>query len=674
MPTGSGLGAAVLDSLVEGVGKPFVRLAADAAPGTVGPARIPVSPKRPKSAKEADLEALLGKSLANLALHGDAPNDWKDAAGLGLGVAGIVPFGRGVRGAGAGIKAGLKARDEAEAAVRLGPKTLDETVQEALEGAPEAIAAQNKVYSQERAARAQGAMKAYYDNGGGTAGRNAALGELKGALPKIDWNGFTEFTPETVDRMTRHVFEETDLQFYEKVRLAAGLDRVVSGRAPQESQRLLIERVFGKATADSLTRVEHRDLLRRLYDGGLKIWNIPRTVMASYDISAPFRQGLVSGSRHPVIFARNFKPMLKALGSEKFTDAIMEEIPTRANFQRYGVAKLNIQDMHGTGPLREEQFPGSYVDSLPGIKNSGRAYTVFLNKMRVDTFDRLVDVAGNHGKNVDDPRFLKALGEYINTSTGRGRIPGAHGEDAAQFLNTFLFSPRLLASRFQILNPNYYVRLYRQDPFVAGQALRAAGQTLAAISSMAYLANNIPGTDVGMNPLSADFGKVRIGNTRVDFAGGFQPLIVLYSRLYKKKSVSSSSGSEQDINGGFGTSTRPDVVYRFFQSKMSPSMRLIWDRAAERTYIGDPVTVKGQLWSMAPLNLQGAANTYETEGSVPAAAGAAALGSIGFGVGSYPDKSPTSRKTKKSEKSSWRQPGTSLSSSPGIDKSKWAQP
>lgn len=45
---------------------------------------------------------------------------------------------------------------------------------------------------------------------------------------------------------------------------------------------------------------------------------------------------------------------------------------------------------------------------------------------------------------------------------------------------------------------------------------------------------------------------------------------------------------------------------------------------------------------MAPLNLQSAYDTYKTEHSIPGAVGSAALGSIGFGLGSYPDKKATS--------------------------------
>lgn len=633
----------------------------------------------------------VGKGLTNLA-QGQGPKNWQDVAGLGVGVAGILPIGRGVKGAAAlrqafrgekaakavvegeraaaaltpAAKAAATRAARADRAARaaravpeadwaalgatkakqnlgtpVSPRTLNETVQDALKGAPEAIAAQNAAYSQERAIRASSAYKAYLDAGGGTNGLGAALGELKGALPKVLYkNEIQELTPETLDGMVRDIFDHPDLRLYEMISASKGLQRIVEGQSPQASQLALILRVFGKETADSLTSPEAKGLFGDLYQKGLKLWNVPRTVMASFDISAPFRQGLVAGARHPVIFAKNFKPMLKAWKSEDAFQGWLQALPERPNFQRYGKAKLNIQDVKGEYIAREEVFPGSYADPIPGIKHSARAYTAFLDKMRVDMFDYMIDVAAQRGKNVDDEGFLKALGEYINTATGRGKIPTQHGENAAQFLNTFLFSPRLLASRFQILNPNYYYRLAKQDKWVAAQALRATGQTIASISAMVYLASMFPGAKVGLNPRSSDFGKVRIGNTRLDFAGGFGPLVVLYSRLGLQETMSSTTGKVRKIDSGkFGDPTTWDTLWRFAQTKLAPSTALLVNVKSGHDLIGNPVTPQSVAAGMIPLNFQGAWEAYkQNEGNIPAGVAAGALGSIGFGVNTYPDK------------------------------------
>lgn len=626
--------------------------------------------------QEATLDFAIGKGLTNLA-QGQPPKNWQDVAGLGVGVAGILPVGRfGVRG-GETLKAALgaekadKALDVGKAAEHIaapgapiGPKTLNETVQDALSGAPEAIAAQNKLYSQERAIRAQGAMKAYYDAGGGTAGRNAALGELKGALPKIEWNGFTEFNPETADQMVRHIFEETDLRFYDALRASKGLDRMMAGRPPQENQRLLLEGVFGKGNIDAISAPTNRGVLGFLHEHGLQLWNTPRTLMASFDMSAPFRQGLVAGARHPVIFAKNFKPMVRAWGSEDVARGIMDDIAERANFPRYQKAKLALTDAAGDTALREEQFPPGLLDKAPGVKHSARAYSAFLDKMRVDIFDRMIDLAESQGKNADDAEFLDALGRYINAATGRGKLPSKTAEKAAPFLNSFLFSPRLMASRIAVLNPAYYVNLYRQSPFVAKQAAMASVNTLAGVSAMLYLASNIPGVKVGVNPLSADFGKIRVGNTRIDVAGGFQQYLVLYTRLAMGKSVSSSTGKTQNLKGGYGDSSRGDVLWRFVQGKFAPSAGMIRDALEGQTFIGEPLTPQGMAYNnLTPLNVQGGIELYNTEGSIPAAIGGGLLSSIGFGVNSYPDKAASQTTSRATSKRS-NKPGSRVSNKP----------
>src|SRR5207249_2086087 len=103
--------------------------------------------------------------------------------------------------------------------------------------------------------------------------------------------------------------------------------------------------------------------------------------LASFDVSAPFRQGLVAGASHPKIFAKNFGPMFKALVSEKRYDAIMQEIASRPSFQTMQDARLSLT---GLGDLshREEQFMSNLAERITGgkygpVRASSRAYVGF---------------------------------------------------------------------------------------------------------------------------------------------------------------------------------------------------------------------------------------------------------------------------------------------------------
>lgn len=715
------------EALFEGVGKPLIRLAADSAPGTAGPAGVPIATKRSKEAKETDLEALLGKSIVNFGLHGDRPEGWKEAAGLGLGVAGVLPLGRLGKTAAAIGKATSAAKRESltvKAAERIaakhtpdeiaaqrkiiaeklvdgdsptlaaqdkilkraedllpkpvhGPPTEDEFVQSFVREAVPARETQEAGYTVERGIRIKAADEAFVKAGGGQDGLKAALTELKGELPKINVDGFTELTPEAVNHMINRV-ADSGLGRWEQVRAQVSLVKATQGRTPTRSEIELLRRVFGDETADLLADPANITFMSLFKHYGLDVWNFPRSILASFDLSAPFRQSLVAGAAHPILFARNFKPMLRSYPKDEWATEIMDDIAGRENLPRYLKAKLALTETGGADiALREEAFPSPLADKVPGVRASGRAYTIFLNKMRADMFDHLIEVAEAAGKDADDPKFLKSLGAYINSATGRGGLPGGKSvENAANFLNSFLFSPRLLASRFNMLNPVWYAK---QDPFVRRQALKAARNLIGGISAFLYLGSQITGASVGLDPRSANFAKLRIGDTRIDVAGGFLPLLNLYSRLATGETISSATGEKKKLTGEFGESSEADVLQRFVETKLAPSPSMVWEILKQRDFTGQPLTLKDSLQSMlVPLNIQGGLSTYQTEDSVPAGVGAGLLGSVGFGVNSYPDRAAGG--PARGGKSSWKMPpkpsggSVSGSSSGSSDKSSWSIP
>ena len=93
-----------------------------------------------------------------------------------------------------------------------------------------------------------------------------------------------------------------------------GLHKVLNGTVPTQSDLALLHQVFGREVANRI--VASIPTIQKAKNLGLELWNVPRSLMSSFDLSAPFRQGLVSGAGHPRIFAKNFGPMLKAFGSE----------------------------------------------------------------------------------------------------------------------------------------------------------------------------------------------------------------------------------------------------------------------------------------------------------------------------------------------------------------------
>src|SRR5436190_12300898 len=94
----------------------------------------------------------------------------------------------------------------------------------------------------------------------------------------------------------------------------------------------------------------------------------------------------------------------------------------------------------------------------------------------------------------------------------------------------------------------------------------------------------IADVDVSMDPNSADFGKMRINNTRLDPAGGFQQYLVALSRLISGRTTSSATQRDTELGVGFHADTRKDIAERFMVNKLTPVMKFGWDLMAASQY------------------------------------------------------------------------------------------
>jgi len=559
-----------------------------------------------------------------------------------------------------GIRAG---RDIAEAApvvkgvAEAAPKLVHEppvpaphttepaaTLRAALPGAKIIRGKQEAGYSVERGARAA-AARIHLENPNLPPAERVRLakGELPGELPKINFQGFNELNHESLQALQTHILDHPHLLPFQKIRASDALVSALAGKVPTRSEITLLEHVFGKDTADGLSGIARHPFREKL----LSALNIPRSLMSSFDLSAPFRQGLMVATRHPTIFAHNFGSMVKAFGSEKVYQGILDEIHARPSYPLMVGAKLPLTELgHAVGP-REERFASDYAEKLTGgkwgpVRMSGRAYTGFLDKTRADVFDHLIQRAQAQGIDVQDEKFLKSLGKYIGSATGRGDL-GAF-QEAGKYLNAVMFSPRLLASRLNFLNPLYYRRLH---PFARKEALRSAIQLAGTLSTLAGLASQVPGVKVQTDPRNPDWGKIRIGNTRLDMAGGFQQPLRLLAQLATGVAISSTTGKKLNLTaGGFGKPTRLDIAQRFFMGKEAPWASLLTDWLRNQTQIGQKFSWKSEAAQrLTPLLGQDAYDLYrERHGGMNGLMAALAgygVGAFGLGLQTYEPKKPT---------------------------------
>lgn len=341
-----------------------------------------------------------------------------------------------------------------------------------------------------------------------------------------------------------------------------------------------------------------------------EIVNFPRAVMASTDFSAPLRQGLPL--IHKKAFWTSLDDMFRAWGSENAYHDIQKEILSRPLFKsRVGPdnkvlpsfaedAGLKLSDLDSTLTNREEALQSKWAEMLPGVRRSNRAYTAFLNKLRADTFENLVNDSKIFSPGSETNTALsKELANFVNTASGRGSLGKL--ESSAKFLNATLFAPRLIASRLQMLNPHYY---WAADPTVRKEALKSllavtgVGTTLGQLAKMA-------GAEVESTPTSADFGKIKVGDIRLDPFAGFQQYAVLAARMIKGEVESTTTGNTYKLGEKFGRPTRLDILGRFGEGKANPILSFITGLLRGKDFVGKPFDVPEEMASrLVPIYLQ----------------------------------------------------------------------
>jgi hypothetical protein len=505
---------------------------------------------------------------------------------------------------------------------------------------------QEKLYSAERAKRFA-AAKDMGQKVQGESGLYAELGKLKGPLPKAQFESIRgQLMQQDIDSLFREIAEggaSKGLSYAETIRARTGLAKIFGeygGGVPKPSEIDLLKKVFGADFTDEI--IKHQPMLSKMKDFMYETLNVPRAVMASFDLSAPFRQGAVMVGK-PKQFWPNFAQMFKYIFSDKNFQAAQEEIRNRPTFPLMEEAGLAVTNISGALEGMEERFMSNYAAKIPligrGIKASERAYVGFLNKLRADVFDDMLKKATAMGRHpAKDPALVKGIAGFVNRATGRGELKSWFGnlEEASTFLNSFFFSPRLMASRMSLLNPVYYVKA---DPFVRKEVLKtvfAAGAQGITVVSMMKLA----GMDVETDPTGSDFMKLKVPgtNTRVDIWAGHQQYVVLAARMYYN-SMKSTAGDKQIVLGeGYKPLTRADLLQRSFEYKMAPVASLMLTLLRKQGPFGEKLNIPKEAGlRFVPMVMQDAYDLYNEDPALVPIAGAALFG-VGVQTYRHPNK------------------------------------
>ncbi|MPZ70255.1 MAG: hypothetical protein GEU71_12115 [Actinobacteria bacterium] len=410
-----------------------------------------------------------------------------------------------------------------------------------------------------------------------------ARGSLAGELPRAQFEPpLTSFAPEEAQQL-RDILRDKNLRFFENINADGGLTKLLDGRLNEitPSEIALIDRVWGADLADAIAARQGI----KWGDELISALGAPRTLKASFDLSAPGRQGLALGVRHPQEWLESWAPMLRAWSSEGKARAANDQAAAilRPWRDKYGDDLVSLYDdlerVPGFEPQGRTRIART-LRSIPGIAHAERAYGTFLNVQRAKTFNTMATALERAG--VTDEGHFRNIAAIIDHATGFGAAPLGRST-AGQLGGQTFFSQRLMSSRFQFLT----------DPIVEGltkgdlNAARAATENLVAFfgAQMGLLAlgKEAGVWDAEFDPRSTDFAKIRIGPLRIDTMAGFSPLLRQAARV--------ATGERKTMTGDTFETRPPTEALRFFQNKLAPFPSVAISLLSGQNIIGEKPTV-----------------------------------------------------------------------------------
>lgn len=383
-------------------------------------------------------------------------------------------------------------------------------------------------------------------------------------------------------------------------------------------------------------KLANRTKTEKTIDTISNLVGLTKSLKATWDLSAPFRQGIVASVNHPIIASRAIWDMHQAAGSEKFYERWRNDLEASPAYKLMEDSGLSLTTNKSAKVLaKEEDFSTTLSEKVPFVRGSERAYSFYLNYLRANIF---IDAANElqspeTGYTFDShPEEFKSLARVINNETGRGGLGSL--EKHSSLAGNVLWSPRLMASRINlftsIFDPSYTPRARQK---AAIDLLRFIG----AVSGVLFLASANDDWDIEWNPLSSNFGKIKRGDTRYSVMGGMESYITFMARMLSGL-TKDSKGKIKELGGDkFGSRSRGDIAETFFRGKANPIAGIVANLAYGKDVVGNTY----EPWDVAdeaiPLVLPEMMDAYNAGGlgevikTIPAT-------TYGIGVSRYSDK------------------------------------
>lgn len=262
--------------------------------------------------------------------------------------------------------------------------------------------------------------------------------------------------------------------------------------------------------------LRNRSSFQKWTDAILELWNVPRILKATGELSTVLIQGgILTTSRkltNPKALGKIMKELIKSLGSAKKATYYESLIKVHPLYPLAEKSKLALTNPDYKSDVREEQYSGDYANlfwdlpfvfasynkraakfmnkeravlgdavkkitriGTPGTdklsirdqwKNANpfvvleRGGTLYMNTLRMEEFVRGCEMLRMEGKNeVDHLQDYKLLANAINTMSGRANLPTVVAP-SSKLLAAVFFSARNAISIVNQVNPVYYGYLH----------------------------------------------------------------------------------------------------------------------------------------------------------------------------------------------------------------------
>jgi hypothetical protein len=473
------------------------------------------------------------------------------------------------------------------------------SLQKAAKEAEALIPEQAGIYTRERAERiAQ--VKSVTTRG--EAGFYQQKAKLGGEYTKVEMTPLRKsMNQEEIDQIVDAISDFDYPDEFVKINAKEAFTKMLNGQLPQEKQLDLLNAIL-----DVSLKMPGEPKLANVPSRMRQMWELTRSLKSldyPYITSAAFRQSSpLFGTRR---WFQGFKEAAKSFHDERLYDDVMTRNAAHPVHQKrlmlddkgdtifssvadyIGVASSDLKTLTS----RDEQIRGILAEQFPVvgryIRANNRAFTAFQNTVRTGTIEDWLK-AGNAVDadwNITDLEDARRLANTLNELTGHGSLKiqqpivgrfrknprELNLERAADGFSMVMYSPRLTMRDARMMNILNYMK---NDKLVRMKYLEGAVRRAAAWGTFTLMADQFLGATTSWNPLSSDFGKARIGDTRADAGSGLLQWIVGGARQIAGGRVSSSDPREEFREFGSGpfAGSRLSAAAEFGLNRLHPSL------------------------------------------------------------------------------------------------------